>query len=77
VIEKETGNDAQDLHEYFKRVFLPPRFTKVLGKEIKLPASTTGLTKAEFGDYLDKICAETNVPIPDPVLAGFQPNYSV
>lgn len=71
IIEMETGNIALELHEYFKRIFLPPKFIKVLGKEIKIPASTTDLKKVEFGEYLDKICAETNVPLPDPNLAGY------
>lgn len=68
-IEKETGNSASDLHEYFKREFLPPKFIKVMikGKEIerKIPASTTELEKIPFTDYLDKICAMTGVSIPD------------
>lgn len=71
IIERETGNNANDLHEYFKRIFLPPKFIKVLGREIKIPASTTDLKKLEFADYLDKIAAETNVPLPDPKLAGY------
>lgn len=66
LIESETGNNANDLHEYFKRIFLQPKFITVMGKEIKIPKSTGELTKAEFGEYMDKICAETNVPIPNP-----------
>ena len=64
VIERETGNLATDLHELFKRKFLPPIPKKILGVEFKIPASTTELNKAEFGEYMDKICALTNVPIP-------------
>lgn len=71
VIEQETGNSSNDLHEYFKRALLPPKFITVLGKEIKIPSSTTELSKIEFGEYLDKIVAMTNVPLPDPELAGF------
>ena len=71
IIERETGNTANDLHEYFKRIFLPPKYIKVLGKEIKIPSSTTDLKKLEFGEYMEKICAETNVPIPDPKEAGY------
>ena len=65
VVEYETGNSANDLHELFKRTLLPPKFIKVMGKEIKIPASTTELSKTQFADYLDKICAETNVPLPE------------
>ena len=64
IIEDETGDNSNDLHEYFKRVLLPPRFAKVQGKEIKLPASTTKLNKQEMTVYLEKICAMTGVPIP-------------
>ncbi|MBV9825190.1 MAG: hypothetical protein JO001_05905 [Alphaproteobacteria bacterium] len=71
IIERETGNNADDLHEYLKRKLLPPRFVEVLGQEIRLPASTTGLSKADFGDYLDKIASLSGVPLPDPQLAGY------
>lgn len=64
VIERETGNLATDLHELFKRKFLPPIPKKILGVEFKIPASTTELNKAEFGEYLDKISALTNIAIP-------------
>lgn len=64
VIEKETGNLATDLHELFKRKFLPPIPKKILGIEFKLPASTKDLSKIEFGEYLDKISAFTEIPIP-------------
>lgn len=65
VIERETGNNANELHEYFRRTLLTPKFIKVLGKEIKIPKSTTELSKLEFADYLDKISAETEIQIPD------------
>ncbi len=71
MIEMETGNSAVDLHEYFKRKILPPKIIKVLGEEIEVPRSTTGLTKLEFGEYLEKICALTEIPLPDPKAAGF------
>lgn len=64
-IERELGQDSKECHEYFRRIFLPPVYKTVFGKEIRLPNSTTNLTKYEFGEYLEKICAETGVPIPD------------
>lgn len=70
-IERETGNFADDLHEYFKRKFLPPRFIKINGKEIRVAGSTTQLKKLEFGDYMDKISAECGIAIPDPLEAGY------
>ena len=71
VIEVETGNNATDLHEIFKRKFLPPRFVTYKGKEVKLPRSATDLSKLDMGEYLDKISAECDVPLPDREAAGF------
>jgi hypothetical protein len=70
----ETGDNADDLHEFFKRKLLPPVFKTIRGEEIKLPASTTDLSKSDFAEYLDRICALTNVPLPDPVAAGYLPH---
>lgn len=72
VIEKETGNLATDLHELFKRKFLPPVPKKILGVEFKLPASTTDLTKQEMSEYLDKIASFTEIPIPEPISKEFK-----
>lgn len=60
-IEDETGNLADDLHEYFKRKLLPPVFKRVLDVEFAIPASTTKLSRKEFGEYIDKITALTGV----------------
>lgn len=64
-IEDETGNNAEYLHELFRRTLLPPKFITVMGKEIKIPMSTTELNSYEFRNYMDKIAAESNVAIPD------------
>ncbi len=68
IIANETGETEDDLHSLFKRKFLPPEFVTILGVEIKRPASATKLDKIAFGEYMDKISAMTNVPIPDPKL---------
>jgi hypothetical protein len=69
VIQRESGNQATELHEYFKRTLLPPKFIKVLIKgkeiEIKIPASTKDLSKTDFIDYMDKISSLCGVAIPD------------
>jgi len=57
-ISKHNGDTEVDLHEYFKRKLLPPKFIKVMGKEIKVPSSTTELNKVEFGNYIERIRAE-------------------
>lgn len=66
VIETETGDDSVSLHEYFKRAFLPPKFIKVMGKDIKIPASTTELNKSDFSEYIMRIEQETGIPCPNP-----------
>lgn len=57
-IAEHTGHTEDELHEYFKRKCLPPKFIKVMGKEIKVPSSTTELNKVEFSEYIEKIRAE-------------------
>lgn len=71
VIARETGDNGDDLHEFFKRKLLPPVFKTIRGEEMKLPASTRDLNKNDFTEYLDKICALTNVPLPDREAAGY------
>lgn len=65
LIAEETGDNENNLHEYFKRVHLPPRFVTVRGKEIKLPATTTELKTNEFSEYIRRIEQETNILAPD------------
>lgn len=75
LIERETGNAAVELHEFFKRKFLLPKHISVMGNDIRIPGTTTGLKKHEFSEYLDKICALTNVPLPNPEESGYISNY--
>lgn len=70
VISDYNGDTVNSLHEYFKRTLLPPQFIKVMGKEIKIPASTTKLNKSEFAEYVMRIGAEVapfgvQIPLPD------------
>lgn len=67
IIAEETGDDPMTLHEVFKRWFLPPQFVYInlLKREIKLPDSTTKLSKAEFSEYIMKIEAKTGIFAPD------------
>lgn len=65
LISEWNGDDDNDLHEYFKRKHLAPRFVTVMGKEIRLPASTTKLKTNEFCEYIRKIEKETGILAPD------------
>jgi len=71
IISRETGNDIQDLHYSFRFSFLEPQLVEVsdfnkggrtMVAELR---STTSLSKQEFTDYLERICAETGIPIPN------------
>ena len=77
-VAEHTGNTVDEIHEVFKRMFLPPKFIMYNGKEVKLPSSTTDLNKAEFGVYVDRIIAEAGtmgVSIPEPTKLGDMPDY--
>ena len=52
---QETGNDKNDLNEYFKGEYLPIKETIVLGKTIKKTVSTSELDSKQFTDYLERI----------------------
>jgi hypothetical protein len=75
VMSQETGHTTEELHAWAKRKFLPHRFATVYGQEVELEPSTTTLKKAEFSEYLERICAETGVALPDPSAAGYISNY--
>jgi len=71
IISRETGNDIEDLHYSFRFSFLEPQLVEVsdfnkggrtMVAELR---STTSLSKQEFTDYLERICAETGIPIPN------------
>ena len=66
VLEQETGDSANNLHEFLKRKLLNPRFVKVMGEDIKLPATTTNLDTTGFSEYMERIEQLTGIPIPTP-----------
>lgn len=69
IISNSTGHTAEELHSLFKRLFLPPKYIKVLGRELKVPGSTSTLNKSEFVEYMMKISAEVaqmGITLPEP-----------
>lgn len=74
VVAHETGHTAEEIHAWAKAKFLPRKFAKVFGEEVEVPRTTTTMNKTEFGEYLERICAETGVPLPDPQGAGYLPH---
>lgn len=70
IISISTGHTSIELHELFKRKFLPPKYMKILGTELKIPSSTTTLNKSEFVEYMMKIQAEVGslgITLPEPI----------
>lgn len=65
VISDDTGHTAEEIHEYAKRLYLKPQILTLFGKNIKVPGTTTTLSKNEFSEYLSKIEQLTNIPIPN------------
>lgn len=60
-----SGHTTEELHQFFKLKFLPRRFITVLNEEVQDEPSTTVLDDKEFSEYLERIQAHTDVPIPD------------
>lgn len=69
LISEHTGHSVEELHEIFKRLFLPPKYIEYRGKEIKLPSSTTATDTLEFATFVDRVRAEAanmGIVIPEP-----------
>jgi len=72
ILEKETGQDTDSLHDYFKTKFLPKRKVvfKQTGEENDVQGSTAELDSFNFFEYVDKIRAfaiqELNIYLPTP-----------
>jgi hypothetical protein len=58
IIAEHTGHTVNELHEIYKRQFLPPKIVTYKGVAREIPASTTELNVMEFADYLTRIIAE-------------------
>lgn len=72
MISRETGNDPEDLHDFFKGKLLPRKVVVIKGRKTahnyEKMSSTTKLTKLEMGDYMDRIAVLTGITIPDVAL---------
>ena len=52
-----TGMDRDDIHEFLKSKFLPPRYVVIGGETKQVSPSTRKLNTAEMGEYMDRIHA--------------------
>jgi hypothetical protein len=60
-ISAETGNDVEDLHEYFKLKFIGIHSRIIYGENVVRTYSTTDLNTEQFTAYLDKVQRWANV----------------
>lgn len=72
-VSDHTGNDIDDLHEFFKHKFLSPRIIEVRGETVR-QYTTTKLTTQEMADYTNRIyawvAAELGISLPLPEEMG-------
>lgn len=54
-ISLETGHNSEELHFFFKRMFLPRKYIKVGKKRLLAAPTTIKLNTQEFIDYVEKI----------------------
>lgn len=75
-IEQETGQDKNDLHDYFKKKWIKPEVKEVFGEQIVKDRTTTKLDTSLFKQYVDKIIVfantELNITLPDPNDRNFE-----
>jgi hypothetical protein len=55
-VVQHTGQDAEDVHEFFKRKFLHPRQAEIGGETFQI-YSTKKLTTSEMSEYMERIYA--------------------
>jgi hypothetical protein len=69
-ISQETGNDKDQLHEYFKQKYLGYNHYNLLNEHVIKTKSTTELTTKQFTEYIEKIVIfasqELNIILPNP-----------
>ena len=68
IIESETGNFKDDMHDFFKSKFLKSEINIYFGENFVKSGSTKELNTKEFTEYLDKIKLYVSeyVELPDP-----------
>lgn len=69
----DTGNDAEDIHEFFKRKFLTPQIVEIGGETIER-YSTKNLSTKEMHEFMERIYAfvtgDLGILLPLPIEYG-------
>lgn len=83
ILAEATGYTVEEIHEYAKATFLPPKIIRVAKKAIYVTPSTTQLSTSDMVEYIDKLIQlanELGCTVPTPEDAGYkiyqQPPYS-
>lgn len=80
LIAEETGHTDNDLHAYFKAMFLGKQYKVLFNEQVEIEASTTRLSTKDFTTFLDKIslfASETlGIILPKPDDIGFNEFYT-
>lgn len=76
-IEQETGQYAQDIHDYYCLRFLPKEITDLhTGELVTVGGHTSTLTSEAFADFLNKIqsdaASELGITLPNPGDTSFE-----
>lgn len=74
-IANETGNDTDELHNFFKLRYLVPEEKTILG-EATLVYSTRNLTTVEYGEFMMKVevftASELGIVLSQPEASGWR-----
>lgn len=78
-LEDRTGNDKEDLHDYYKDQYIGITTKEVLGKMIIIQPTTTDKDTKEFSYYMNKVKSHAfhffNEALPEPKDLGFSEFY--
>lgn len=78
-IEHETGNNRNDLHEFFKSMFIIPESRFIFDRSVEV-RTTTNLDTAKFKQLLDQVqifaSTELAITLPDPDDLRWEDFYS-
>ena len=79
-IEKETGNDKDELHEYFKLKYLGTENVEIFGEMITKIKTTSTKDSAEFSIYMNHIkdftLVNLGIDLPNPDHEHFKDFYN-
>lgn len=78
-IQDETGNDLEDLHDYFAGKYLSAEMREVFGYPVYRRQSTADLNTEQFTWFLDQVDKEAmsrlQIYLPQPGLPGWEEFY--